>query len=1085
MKNKNKHNRKGKSVVTVDLDNTEVSKIKIDLDLKGEKYDECNQLILPSKKRPTKTRKDEIKPRKILSKAQKKKLEKIVDKKKKKANRSSLLEALQKVQAPAEELEKLTSLAAVQTKGLKRHFAESNFHDGSVDSIKQSSEAEINSIKGSKKRRKLLEAAAKKNWKPTECNPNVVGFDSESSSDENSDTEETCNAEESNVPIISEVKEEEVTVSPNTVVKSYDHPEKITQIAKTIKKEPADNYECHPAVFIPVDRDPKVQAERLKLPITAEEQVIMEAISENDVVIIAGETGSGKTTQVPQFLYEAGYSSKGKIIGITQPRRVAAISMSKRVAQEMNLGSDVISYLIRFEGNTTENTKIKFMTDGVLLKEIQTDFTLSKYSVILLDEAHERNIYTDILIGLLSRIVPLRKKRNDLLKLIIMSATLRVEDFTENTRLFKIPPPLIKVDTRQFPVTTYFSKRTADNYITACFLKTCKIHTSLPEGGILVFVTGQAEVNHLVKKLRKTFPYKHNNETLGAENNLKQVLQKSKSLRKNMNIVSNIEINLDKYSVVPNDDTEMEILEESNDLDEIDDDFDDSVEFMKGTTQEPLWVLPMYSLLPSSEQSKVFDKPPEGCRLCVVSTNVAETSLTIPNIKYVVDSGKTKTKLFDKTTGVTKFEITWCSKASANQRAGRAGRVGPGYCYRLYSSAVFNDEFPEFSIPEIQQKPIDDLILQMKAMNIVRVFNFPFPTAPDLLQLKSGELRLKILGALEESSDEWSSKLSKLGETMSTFPVAPRFAKMLALSYQHNLLQYTTCIVAALSVTEVLLNNDGDSKWSQLHGNWAGTGDVMVLLRAVGAAEYSKENLEEFCLKNGLRHRAICEIRKLRVQLTNQINLNIPGLNLIVDPMLKPPTDMEAKLLRQILLSGLTDHVAQKVNLTEINDEEEKRKWKRAYRSSEMETPIFLHSGSVLKGEMLEWVAYQEVYETNKLYMRGRAALTLPTMEIPLTHGLMSYKLFAKFFLEGEIFPKLKKYVGNLLSSPSVMAKTWARLQPRTQILLSALVVKKVNTRDQAMNIWKEDPMYLLDAYKSWLPESAHESILIIWPPVG
>ncbi|KAL0267172.1 UNVERIFIED_CONTAM: hypothetical protein PYX00_009520 [Menopon gallinae] len=324
-------------------------------------------------------------------------------------------------------------------------------------------------------------------------------------------------------------------------------------------------------------------------------------------------------------------------------------------------------------------------------------------------------------------------------------------------------------------------------------------------------------------------------------------------------------------------------------------------------SKEPLWVLPLYSLLPSHKQAEVFAKPPDGYRLCVVATNVAETSLTIPHIKYVVDSGKTKKKMFDKVTGVTSYEITWCSKASANQRAGRAGRVGPGHCYRLYSSAVFNDEFPQFSEPEIREKPVDDLVLQMKAMNIVKVINFPFPTSPDILQLKSAERRLKILGALEDnpSKGEWCAKLTKLGETMATFPISPRYAKMLALSCQYDLMQYVVCIVAALSVQEVLLQAGGDQKWPLFHRNWAGKGnslllgDIMVLLRAVGAAEYSKENLEEFCARNGLRHKAIIEVRKLRVQLTNQINLNLPEFNLVIDPNMKPPTDTQAKLLRK------------------------------------------------------------------------------------------------------------------------------------------------------------------------------------------
>lgn len=269
----------------------------------------------------------------------------------------------------------------------------------------------------------------------------------------------------------------------------------------------------------------------------AEEQVIVEAINDNPVVIITGETGSGKTTQVPQFLYEAGYAQE-KLIGVTEPRRVAAISMSKRVAEEMNLTEKEVSYLIRFEGNVTPETKIKFMTDGVLLKEIQSvsnylikvinqfcvlliisgfstfqDFLLTKYSVIILDEAHERSVYTDILIGLLSRIVPLRNKRKNPLKLVIMSATLRVEELVDNDKLFKQKPPVLSVESRQFPVTIHFNRRTNTNYVADAFKKAVKIHTRLPDGGILIFLTGQREVNYVVRKLRRTFPIKIKKET--------------------------------------------------------------------------------------------------------------------------------------------------------------------------------------------------------------------------------------------------------------------------------------------------------------------------------------------------------------------------------------------------------------------------------------------------------------------------------------------------------------------------------------------------------------------------------------------
>lgn len=778
-----------------------------------------------------------------------------------------------------------------------------------------------------------------------------------------------------------------------------------------------------PAVYIHVDRLAEVRTARLKLPILGEEQVIMETINENNIVILAGETGSGKTTQVPQFLYEAGYAEK-KMIGITEPRRVAAISMSKRVAYEMNLPSDIVSYLIRFEGNTTENTKIKFMTDGVLLKEIESDFTLNKYSVIILDEAHERSVYTDILVGLLSRIVPLRQKRGNPLKLIIMSATLRVEDFTKNKQLFKIPPPVMSVETRQFPVTIHFNKYTADDYVKEAYNKTIKIHTKLPEGGILVFLTGQQEVNNLVRKLRKAFPYKGDakaKESSKKKNEKKDELQdksdesedefdirrairEAKKSKKKLAAQMAIQkVNLDEYKL-PSDDTEADLFEmDSNAGDENDSDLgsDTNLEQMtalKGT--QPLWVLPLYSLLPSHKQQLVFEEPPEGTRLCVVTTNVAETSLTIPNIKYVVDSGRQKTRLYDKVTGVSAFVVTFTSKAAANQRAGRAGRTAAGHCYRLYSSAKYNDDFVDFAVPDIQKKPVEDLMLQMKCMGIDKVVNFPFPSPPDLIQLKVAEEKLKLLGALESvsnSKEDDLTRITALGKAISVFPVAPRFGKMLALSHQHNLLPYTACLVAALSVQEVLIEvttQDEDeqvlkkSKWTTRRKQWAGEGnslllgDPCVLLRAVGAAEYahSTGKLNEFCKENGLREKAVSEIRKLRIQLTNEINLNMPDVELNVDPKLKPPTDIQAKLLRQILLSGMADQVARLIPQEEISDKDDRRKFKYAYKRHDMEEPVFLHSSSVLRNSRPEWVIYQEIYElqngdTTKMFMRGVTAI--------------------------------------------------------------------------------------------------------------
>lgn len=826
---------------------------------------------------------------------------------------------------------------------------------------------------------------------------NIVGLDHSSSSDsENDESVETSVV----APITAEVIEEEevphVAVTKETIIQST------IPVDETIKTTPIT---YRPTVYVHVERTKEIQAARLKLPILGEEQVIMETINENSIIILTGETGSGKTTQIPQFLYEAGYAEK-KMIGVTEPRRVAAISMSKRVATEMNLSTDIVSYVIRFEGNVTNKTKIKFMTDGVLMKELENDFTLTKYSVIILDEAHERSIFTDILVGLLSRIVLLRQKRNDPLKLIIMSATLRVADFTENKKLFKSPPPVLTVESRQYPVKIHFNQVTNPDYMKVAFNKACKIHNTLPEGGILIFLTGQHEVNDLVKKLRKTFPYDKTKAAIKTNSNqssemvqysdgedsdemdMKKAIKNSKKAKKKLySMLSLPQISLDQYKL-PSDDTDADLLDDLSINDEEEDEEEEVIAF-KGA--QPMWVLPLYSLLPSDKQSRIFEKIPEGARLCVVSTNVAETSLTIPNIKYVIDTGHVKTRLYDKITGVSSFVVTKTSKASANQRAGRAGRTAPGNCYRLYSSAVYENDFADIAVPDIQKKPVDDLMLQMKCMGIDKVINFPFPSPPDLVQLETAEYKLKLLGAIEtvkSSTAEELTKVTELGKAVAAFPVAPRFGKMLALSHQQSLLPYTVCMVAALSVQEILIEKLGKqikSKWfPKTEGvNFLLLGDPFVLLSVVCVCEKNagpKEELKIFWKKMGLRDEAILEIRKLRVQLTNEINLYTSDVGLGVDPKMALPTDHQARLLRQILLAGMGDQVAKKIPNDEMKSQEDRNRLKYAYRCPEMEEPVFMHSSSVLQKSKPEWVIYQEIFElqngdSRKMFMRGITAI--------------------------------------------------------------------------------------------------------------
>ncbi|KAF7998664.1 hypothetical protein HF325_006906 [Metschnikowia pulcherrima] len=393
------------------------------------------------------------------------------------------------------------------------------------------------------------------------------------------------------------------------------------------------------AFYVSVSRPIEIQEQRMQLPVFSEEHRIMEAVHHHDCIVLCGETGSGKTTQVPQFLYEAGFGNLKSdlypgMIGVTQPRRVAAVSMANRVASELGeTHGKRVGYQIRFDSTIknegTENgTAMKFMTDGVLLREMMADFLLTKYSALIIDEAHERNVNTDILIGMLSRIVRLRRERGKPLKLIVMSATLRVSDFSENKQLFSVPPPVIKVEARQYPVSVHFDKRTKPDYLEEAFKKTCKIHKKLPPGGILVFLTGQHEINGLVKKLRKEFPFRKS--AIPAYNETDNVKYQAST-----NVAMEAEdVDLD---IALRERKAEEAESGSSDLDSDEEEGFDEPREPHQASDDPLYVLPLYSLLPTRQQMKVFEQAPAGSRLCIVATNVAETSLTIPGIRYVVD----------------------------------------------------------------------------------------------------------------------------------------------------------------------------------------------------------------------------------------------------------------------------------------------------------------------------------------------------------------------------------------------------------------------------------------------------------------
>nr|CAI5834058.1 unnamed protein product [Callosobruchus analis] len=381
-----------------------------------------------------------------------------------------------------------------------------------------------------------------------------------------------------------------------------------------------------------------IEETKKSLPIYPFKEDLIQAVREHQVLIIEGETGSGKTTQIPQYLYEAGFTKDGKKIGCTQPRRVAAMSVAARVAQEMGvkLGNEV-GYAIRFEDCTSERTVIKYMTDGTLHREFLSEPDLASYSVMIIDEAHERTLHTDILFGLVKDIARFRPD----LKLLISSATLDVTKFSE----FFDDAPMFQIPGRRFPVDIYYTKAPEADYVDACVVSVLQIHVTQPLGDILVFLTGQEEIETCQELL---------------QDRLRRL----------------------------------------------------------GSKVKELLVLPVYANLPSDMQAKIFEPTPPGARKVILATNIAETSLTIDNIIYVIDPGFVKQNHFNSRTGMESLIVVPISKASANQRAGRAGRVAAGKCFRLYTAWSYKHELEDNTVPEIQRINLGNAVLMLKALGI-------------------------------------------------------------------------------------------------------------------------------------------------------------------------------------------------------------------------------------------------------------------------------------------------------------------------------------------------------------------------------
>jgi len=588
-------------------------------------------------------------------------------------------------------------------------------------------------------------------------------------------------------------------------------------------------------------------------------------IREHNVIIVVGETGSGKTTQMTQYLHEEGYSNFG-MIGCTQPRRVAAMSVAKRVSEEMGceLGKTV-GYAIRFEDVTSDETVIKYMTDGVLLRETISSRDLDAYSVVIMDEAHERSLHTDVLFGVLKQVVGRRRD----LKLIVTSATLNADKFSQ----FFGDVAVFNIKGRTFPVSVFFSKTPCDDFVDAAVKQALQVHLSHPmPGDILVFLTGQEDIETCCLVMA---------ERLGK----------------------------------------------------------------LGEDAPPLAILPIYSQLPSDLQAKIFDKAADGARKCIVSTNIAETSLTVDGILYVVDSGFCKLKVYNPRIGMDSLQITPCSKAAVDQRKGRAGRTGPGRCFRLFTENAYYHELLDSTIPEIQRTNLANVILLLKSVGIDNLFEFDFMDPPPQDTMVSSMYQLWVLGALDNLGN-----LTDLGRRMAEFPLDPPLSKMLLVAEELNCTAEILTVVSMLSVPTVFFRPNGREEESDLAREKFAVpeSDHMTMLHVyqqLKANSYSGT----WCSEHFIQVKAIRKAREVRSQL----------LDLMKSSHVEHVScGNEWDVVRQAVTSAYFHQAAKLKGIGE-------------YVNMRTGMPCNLHPSSALAGMGFtpDYIVYHELVFTSKEYM--------------------------------------------------------------------------------------------------------------------
>ncbi|EEQ83450.1 adenosinetriphosphatase [Blastomyces dermatitidis ER-3] len=616
-----------------------------------------------------------------------------------------------------------------------------------------------------------------------------------------------------------------------------------------------------------------IEETRKSLPIYRFREEILQAVADHQIIIIVGETGSGKTTQIPQYLHEAGYTNGGMKIGCTQPRRVAAMSVAARVAEEMGVkvGNEV-GYAIRFEDATSDKTVLKYMTDGMLLRELLTEPDLGAYSALMIDEAHERTVSTDIACGLLKDIA---KARPDL-KLLISSATIDAQKFQK----YFDDAPIFNIPGRRYPVDIHYTSQPEANYLAAAITTVFHIHISQGAGDILVFLTGQEEIE-------------------AAEQSIQETARKL------------------------------------------------------GSKIPELIICPIYANLPSELQAKIFEPTPPGARKVVLATNIAETSLTIDGIVYVIDPGFVKENVFNPRTGMESLVVTPCSRASAGQRAGRAGRVGPGKCFRLYTKWAFYNELEENTTPEIQRTNLNGVVLMLKSLGIDQLLDFDFMDPPPAETLIRALEQLYALGALNDHGD-----LTKVGRQMAEFPTDPMLAKAILAADKYGCVEEVLSIIAMLGEASSLFFRPKDKK---IHADSARArftikagGDHFSLLN-VWNQWVDSDFSYVWARENFLQQRSLTRARDVRDQLAKlcdrvEVTITSAGANDLVP-------------IQKAITAGFFPNAAR---LQRGGD---------SYRTVKNGQTVYLHPSSTLFEVNPKWVIYYELVLTSKEYMRSNMPL--------------------------------------------------------------------------------------------------------------